>query len=230
MALLEINALRKDYKDPDGRVSSVIDIDHFELEANEQLAMAGRSGSGKTTFLNLIAGILTPDSGSIRFDGRELVGMSDSKRDRFRATEIGYVFQSFFLLDAYSALENVLLGMMFGEGPNPKLARELLGRLGLADRLHHRPHQLSIGQKQRVALARALSGKPRLVLADEPTGSLDQENATEALELMKGACREQEAALLLVSHDDQVLAGLDRRVELSEINRASRATTPGAGR
>lgn len=222
MSLLQITGLQKNYRDPDGHVSTVIDVPSFELGNQEQLALAGRSGSGKTTFLNLISGILTPDSGSIRFDGQELVGLSDSKRDRFRALEIGYVFQSFFLLDGYSALENVVLGMMFGRGPDPKVARSLLETLGLGDRLHHRPHQLSIGQKQRVALARALAGKPRLVLADEPTGSLDEANAKEALELMRSACREQGAALLLVSHDDEVLSALDRRLELSEINLASR--------
>ncbi|MFT7667483.1 MAG: ABC-type lipoprotein export system ATPase subunit [Planctomycetota bacterium] len=221
MTLLQISQLKKSYADPDGKVSSVIDIPTFELGTDEQIALAGRSGCGKTTFLNLIAGILTPDSGSIRFDGRELVGLSDAKRDRFRAHEIGYVFQSFFLLDGYSALENVLLGMMFGPGVDRKLAVSLLESLGLGSRLHHRPHQLSIGQKQRVALARALAGKPRLVLADEPTGSLDGETAREALDLLRNLCRERGAALLIVSHDDEVLKALDRRIELAEINLAA---------
>jgi ABC-type lipoprotein export system ATPase subunit len=227
MPLLQITDLKKTYVDPDGQTSTVVDVPSFELEHQEQLALAGRSGSGKTTFLNLIAGILTPDSGSILFDGQELVGLSDSRRDRFRANEIGYVFQSFFLLDGYTALENVLLGMMFGPGPDTRTARSLLETLGLGDRLGHRPHQLSIGQRQRVALARALAGKPRLILADEPTGSLDLRNADEALTLMRGACREQGAALLLVSHDDAVLDGLDRRLELAEVNRAARQAVGG---
>jgi len=220
MALLEIRDLRKDFVDPDGRHTPIIDVPVFHLEEREQLALAGRSGSGKTTFLNLIAGILTPDEGSIRFDGEELTALSDSRRDRFRAREIGYVFQSFHLLDGYSALENVLLGMTFGRGADARRARALLESLGMGDRLHHHPHQLSIGQRQRVALARALAGEPRLVLADEPTGSLDPHHAGEALELMRSACRQRGAALLLVSHDDAVLDSLDRRLELAEVNRA----------
>jgi putative ABC transport system ATP-binding protein len=223
MTLLQISRLKKSFVDPDGQRQSVIDVARFSLEAGEQLALAGRSGSGKTTFLNLIAGITSADSGSIQFEGRELVGLSDSERDRFRANEIGYVFQSFFLLEGYSALENVLLGMLFGPGPDRGFARGLLERLGLAERLHHRPHQLSIGQQQRVALARALANRPRLVLADEPTGSLDADNARAALELMRGACSEHEAALLLVSHDSEVLGSFERRLDLSEINDAARS-------
>lgn len=221
MTLLQISQLKKSFVDPDGQQQAVIDVDSFELAAGEQVALAGRSGSGKTTFLNLIAGITSPDAGSIRFDGQELVGLSDSQRDRFRANEIGYVFQSFFLLEGYSALENVLLGMLFGPGPDRDFARGLLEHLGLGDRLHHRPHQLSIGQQQRVALARALANRPRLVLADEPTGSLDAESAGTALELTKSACREQDAALLLVSHDAEVLKSFEQRLDLSQLNRAS---------
>ncbi len=222
MSLLQLNDLKKSYVDPDGRRHTVVDVGAFSLEAGEQVALAGRSGSGKTTFLNLIAGITSPDSGSIRFDGQDLVGLSDSARDRFRANEIGYVFQSFFLLEGYSALENVLLGMLFGPGRDKAFARSLLERLGLGDRLHHQPHQLSIGQQQRVALARALANRPRLVLADEPTGSLDAENAAAALDLMREACREGEAALLLVSHDPEVLGRFETQLDLAELSTAGR--------
>jgi len=221
MALLHISNLRKDYVDPDGVARTVIDIPSFQLEAGRQVALAGRSGCGKTTFLNLISGIATPDQGSIQLDGRELVGLSDAERDRLRANEIGYVYQRFFLLEGYSALENVLLGMMFGPGPDRALARGLLERLGLGDRLNHRPHQLSIGQQQRVAVARALANRPKLVLADEPTGSLDVQNAEEALKLLRGLCEEEGAALLLVSHDAHLLATFDTRLDLADLNRAS---------
>jgi ABC-type lipoprotein export system ATPase subunit len=221
MTLLQISQLKKSFVDPDGQRRPVIDVEAFELFPGEQVALAGHSGSGKTTLLNLIAGLSSPDSGSIRFDGEELVGLSDSRRDRFRANQIGYVFQSFFLLEGYSALENVLLGMLFGPGPDRSFAGGLLGQLGLGDRLHHRPHQLSVGQQQRVALARALANRPRLVLADEPTGSLDSENSRSALALMREACREQGAALLLVSHDTEVLASFEQRLDLFDLNRAS---------
>lgn len=219
MALLEIRDLRKGYPTPEGELP-VVAINEFQLDAQEQVALAGSSGSGKTTLLHMIAGILRPDSGSIVFDGTEVTGLSEAKRDRFRAEQIGYVFQSFHLLDGYSALENVLMGMMFGAGPDTRRARALLEELGLGDRLQHRPPQLSLGQQQRVALARALAAKPRLVLADEPTGSLDATHAQKALELLRRLCTEQSAALLLVSHDPAVLGAFDRVVDLSEINQA----------
>jgi putative ABC transport system ATP-binding protein len=221
MTLLSVTNLRKDHRDPDGRVRTVLEVPAFELGAGEQVALEGRSGCGKTTFLDLLAGIATPDAGSIRLDGRELVGLPTAARDRLRAREIGYVYQRFHLLDAYSALENVLLGMMFGPGADRGRARELLVRLGLEHRLHHRPHQLSIGQQQRVAVARALAARPRLVLADEPTGSLDVASAGEAMGLLREACAEAGAALLVVSHDPVLTAGFERREDLAELNRAA---------
>jgi putative ABC transport system ATP-binding protein len=128
------------------------------------------------------------------------------------------VFQTFNLLEAYSALENVLLAMHFGGKVDEPLARQLLERVGLADRLEHRPSQLSVGQRQRVAVARALANRPSLVLADEPTGNLDPGNAGEALALIREVCDESGAALLLVSHDDSILAGFERREDLEKIN------------
>lgn len=227
MAFLSISDLKKGFVDPDGQRQGVIDIPSLQLESGEQVALAGRSGCGKTTLLNLIAGISTPDSGLIFFEGQELVGLSTPKRDLFRAQHIGYVFQSFYLLEGYSALENVLLGMQFGPGRDLAFAEQLLRGLGLGERLTYRPSQLSIGQKQRVALARALANRPQLVLADEPTGSLDEHSAAEAMSLLQGACREQNAALLVVSHDVQLLDSFDRRLELSEINRSSLTRADG---
>jgi ABC-type lipoprotein export system ATPase subunit len=227
MPLLEIVDLKKSYRAPDGQLQPVLDVPSLTVEAGEQVALAGRSGSGKTTLLNAIAGILTPDSGSILLDGTDLTRLSEAQRDTLRAQTLGYVFQTFNLLQGYTALENVLLGMAFGPGPDRGFARELLERLGLADRMHHRPRQLSVGQQQRVALARALANRPRLVLADEPTGNLDPTRAQGALELMRTLCREVGAALLLVSHDEAVLGAFERRLDLAEINRA--ASTAEAG-
>ena len=220
-AILELRDLQKSFAAPDGERQLIIDVPAFELAEREQLGLAGRSGSGKTTLLNLIAGLLTPDHGSVVVGGVDLASLSESDRDALRANELGYVYQTFNLLDGYSALENVLLGMMFGAGADREVAEGLLAELGLGDRLHHRPRQLSIGQRQRVAVARALAGRPRLVLADEPTGSLDTHHASEALALLRSACERHGAALLLVSHDPEVLSSFDRTVLLHELNRAA---------
>lgn len=180
--------------------------------------MRGESGSGKTTFLHLIAGILQPDGGSIKIHDTELTQLSEAQRDRFRAESIGYIFQSFNLLQGFTCLENVLLGMSFGPGADRAAARALLERVGLGHRLDYYPRQLSIGQQQRVAVARALASRPRLVLADEPTGNLDARHAGEALELIRTACREAGAALLLVSHDARALAAFEDVRDFSALN------------
>jgi ABC-type lipoprotein export system ATPase subunit len=229
MPLLEIEGLVKAYRAPDGEVQTVLDVPRFAMEAGEQVALIGQSGSGKTTLLHAIAGILRPDAGSIRLDGLDLARLSESRRDAVRARQLGYVFQTFNLLQGYSALENVLLGMVFGPGADRAFARDLLVRLGLGDRLDHRPTQLSVGQQQRVALARALANRPRLVLADEPTGNLDPERAAQALGLLQSLCKEQGAALLVVTHERTVRDAFARVVDLGELNRAcAPARAPGA--
>ena len=219
MALLEIQQLRKTFPQPGGKARLVIQIDRFELGAGEELAVAGESGSGKSTFLNLIAGILTPDSGRVILDGQEISALSEPARDRSRAATVGYVFQSFNLLQGYSCLENVLLAMAFGPGADRDRAEQLLRHVGLGDRLHERPRRLSWGQQQRVAVARALANRPKLVLADEPTGNLDHRNAGEVITLIRETCREAGAALLLVSHDQEILSRFPRVDSMSAINR-----------
>ena len=146
--------------------------------------------------------------------------LTESARDRLRATKIGYIFQTFNLLQGYTCLENVLLGMSFGPGVDREFAVTLLRRVGLGEKLKHFPRQLSTGQQQRVAVARALANRPKLVLADEPTGNLDHASARAALKLIREGCRENGAALLLVSHDREVLAQFDSVQELHQINRA----------
>lgn len=222
MSLLEIRQLKKAYAAPEGGTHVVVDVPEFSLAAQAQVALSGESGSGKTTFLNLIAGILTPDTGSIKFNGQELAGLTEPARDRVRATSIGYIFQTFNLLQGYTALENVLLGMSFGPGADRGFAKLLLKRVGLEAKLDHLPRQLSTGQQQRVAVARALANRPKLVLADEPTGNLDHANAREALTLIREACRENGAALLLVSHDREVLGQFETVQELAKLNRAAK--------
>jgi ABC-type lipoprotein export system ATPase subunit len=224
--LLEVAGLVKAFASPDGESTTIIDIPLFTLDSQEQVAIRGASGSGKTTFLNLVAGILQSDKGEIVLDGRRLSTLSESGRDRLRATTLGYVFQNFNLLQGYTALENVLLGMLFGPGVDMKHARNLLDRVGLSHRLTYRPSQLSIGQQQRVAVARALANRPKIVLADEPTGNLDRKHASEALALVREVCRESGAALLLVSHDPVVLGAFDRVEDLDVLNRAAAAHAP----
>ncbi|MGY8674335.1 MAG: ABC transporter ATP-binding protein, partial [Verrucomicrobiia bacterium] len=149
---------------------------------------------------------------------------SEGQRDRLRANHIGYIFQTFNLLQGYTCLENVLLGMSFGPGADRKFAREVLDRVGLSHRVHHYPRQLSTGQQQRVAVARALAKRPQLVLADEPTGNLDLSNAQESLQLIRETCTENKAALLLVSHDPKILDQFDSHKDLFDLNKAAPAT------
>ena len=219
--VLDIADLKKSFISPDGESNLVVDVPRFSLTEGEQIALQGSSGSGKTTFLNLIAGILKPDSGRITLAGHTLSGLSEPQRDRVRANMLGYVFQTFNLLQGYTALENVMLGMMFGPGANSSHARQLLERVGLKERMHYRPRQLSVGQQQRVAVARALANYPKLVLADEPTGNLDHRNGKEALSLIREVCSENGAALLLVSHDREVLGRFEKVHELTSINKAA---------
>jgi ABC-type lipoprotein export system ATPase subunit len=220
MTLLEVSQLIKSFTAPDGAEHAVVNIKEFSLAEKEQAALQGESGCGKTTFLHLIAGILKPDSGAIKIAGQEMSALREPARDRLRATTIGYIFQVFNLLQGYTCLENVLLGMSFGPGTDRPFAEALLQRVGLGHRLHHYPRQLSTGQQQRVAVARALANRPKLVLADEPTGNLDHKNAAESLQLIRQTCQENAAALLLVSHDREVLAQFQNVRQFSAINRA----------
>ncbi len=221
--LLDVTGLQKSFLSPEGESTLIVDVPRFQLAEGEQVAVRGASGSGKTTFLNLIAGILQADKGTIVLAGQTMTALSEGDRDRVRAKTIGYVFQNFNLLQGYTAIENVMLGMLFGSGVDRTRAQQLLERVGLSHRINYRPSQLSIGQQQRVAVARALANRPKLVLADEPTGNLDQRHAGEALELIREACRENGAALLLVSHDPAVLALLDRSEDLADLNQAAAA-------
>jgi putative ABC transport system ATP-binding protein len=224
--LLSIVGLKKSFVSPDGEAKVIVDVPQFSLGAGQQLALRGESGSGKTTFLHLIAGILSADAGSILLGGRDMAALGESARDRLRAETIGYIFQTFNLLQGYTCLENVLLGMSFGAGADRAHATAVLERVGLGHRLRHYPRQLSTGQQQRVAVARALANRPRLVLADEPTGNLDHRNARESLALIRETCRENGAALLLVSHDPGVLAAFEDVRDFADLNQAAKETVP----
>ena len=220
MPLLTITDLQKAYVSPEGSQTRIIDIPHFEMDEGVQIALRGTSGVGKTTFLNLIAGILGADSGRIIVADEEMTALSESGRDRLRASYIGYIFQTFNLLAGYTALENVMLGMMFGKGINADFAGHLLERVGLGDRMDYRPSQLSVGQQQRITVARAIANRPHLVLADEPTGNLDRHHANDAMALIREICAENNAGLLTVSHDAEVLGQFEAITDFAQLNRA----------
>ena len=218
MTLLRVNQLKKSFSSPEGESIKVVDVDKFSLDLSEFCGMRGESGSGKTTFLHLLAGILSPDDGLIELEGQNTVDLNSADKDSLRAGTIGYVFQSFNLLQGFSCIENLKLAMSFGSNYDESYAEGLLEKVGLAHRLSYKPSQLSIGQQQRVALARALVNKPKLVLADEPTGNLDSKNANNAINLLYELCQVTDTALLVVSHDERVVSNFERQIDWNEIN------------
>ena len=222
--MLILDGVRKSYLEPDGSRLPILDIEHFEIAAGEQVVLRGRSGGGKTTLLNCIAGLTTVDHGSILVQGTDLTKLPEAVRDRFRAQHIGFVFQTFNLLAAFTALENVLLGMTFTDGrPDPARARELLRLVGLGHRESHKPAALSVGEQQRVAVARALANRPGLLLADEPTANVDPGHQQQVIDLLRDACRHEQVAMLLVTHAPEVAEQFSRVEHLEEVNRATGA-------
>jgi putative ABC transport system ATP-binding protein len=204
--------LVKLYPVGDGDPVRAVDGVSLTVAAGELVALYGPSGSGKTTLLMMAAALMAPDSGAVLVDGREISSLSATQSARYRLHELGYVRQSLELIPGASALENAALKLL-GAGATPREATRavtpLLKRLGLAERLEHRSEHLSMGERQRVMIARALSTGPKLVLADEPTGSLDSERGREVLELLGDVCREREVAVLLVTHDPQAAGYAD---------------------
>lgn len=219
--MLSLTSAIKTFAQPGGGRLTVLDVPTFQIAAGEQVALVGQSGGGKTTLLHLIAGLLAADSGSVKVDNVDLTKLSEQGRDRFRAASIGYVFQTFNLLPAFTAIENVRLGMSFaGRRGDPDRAMDLLDRVGLADRAGYRPAQLSVGQQQRVAIARSLAGSPKLLLADEPTANVDPVSSASVLDLIRSSCRDENIAMLCVTHDLTIADQFDRVDRLEAINRA----------
>ena len=200
---------------------TVLDIPAWEVADGAQVAISGSSGSGKSTLLHILAGLLAPTSGQVTVCGRDLVGLSEAARDAVRAQSISVIFQNFNLLQGYTALENVLMGMTFSPARADHAAvNRLLDTVGLAHRQHHYPAQLSIGEQQRVAIARALVKRPALILADEPTGSLDPRHTDEVIAMLKEACAEFGSALVLVSHEERVVSTFACHVPFLALNQA----------
>jgi putative ABC transport system ATP-binding protein len=220
--VIQLEQVRKSFRLPGGETVDVLDVPAFALAEGEQCALEGQSGSGKSTLLHVISGIMRPDAGRVTIDGVDITRLDEARRDRVRADKLGLVFQQFNLLPGFTALENVLVAMSFGSGkPDRWRAADLLASVGLSHRLHHKPAELSIGQQQRVAVARALANRPRAILADEPTASVDAAHQRQVIDLVRGTCTEQGVALLLVTHDPAVAAEFPRRLRLEEFNRAA---------
>ena len=196
-------------------LTEVIKGINFSINQNERLAIVGKSGSGKTSLLMLMAGLEKPTLGSIKFQNQELTTYSEDQLTDFRKKNIGIVFQSFYLIPSYTALENVALSLEINFQKNAlEQAEEILTDLGLKDRLYHFPNQLSGGEQQRVAIARAIINKPELILADEPTGNLDEENSQVIADLLFNVSQKYQKSLCLVTHDLELANKCDRLMKI----------------
>lgn len=212
---IEVTALTKKVSDASGELTILDDI-HFTVQASDTLALVGASGSGKSTLLGLLAGLDTPTSGSVRIEGIDIFSLDEDGRAAMRRAHLGFVFQSFQLLSHLTAIENDMLPLeLRGDADATAKAEAMLGRVGLQQRLQHYPKYLSGGEQQRVALARAFVTRPPLLLADEPTGSLDAGTGEAIIELMFELNREQHSTLVLVTHDLAMAARCARQLTIA---------------
>jgi putative ABC transport system ATP-binding protein len=212
--VLMARGIGKTVKSGDSDLVILRDID-LDVTRAEAVAVVGASGSGKSTLLAILAGLDTPTSGSVELDGEDIFSMNEDQRAELRGRSLGFVFQSFQLLPSLTALENVMLPLELSNHPDPeKGSKEMLARVGLGERLHHYPKHLSGGEQQRVALARAFVVRPKLLLADEPTGSLDAESGAGVIQLLFEMNREYGTTLVMVTHDETLAARCARIVRL----------------
>jgi ABC-type lipoprotein export system ATPase subunit len=197
--------------------------EQLHVPEGAHMALWGPSGCGKSTLLNLISGLLRADSGKVVVDGVDLTGLSEGQLDQFRGERLGFVFQTFNLLAPFTALQNVMLGMRFSDtipaGEWKPRAVELLERVGLGHRLHSKPNTMSVGEQQRVAIARALANKQKLIVADEPTGSLDPKTSTSVMDLLLELCQESNVTLLLVTHAREIADRLPALFDCTDLVR-----------
>ena len=209
-----------------GRHLTVLNNITFALERGGFLAIVGPSGSGKTTLLGLLAGLDRSTSGTIRLDGHDLGAMTEDERAILRSQKVGFVFQSFHLIPTLTARENVQVPLELRDEPAEERAQDLLNRVGLGDRGHHYPAQLSGGEQQRVALARAFASRPQILFADEPTGNLDAKNGSSIIDLMIGLNTELGTTLVMVTHDRELAGKARRMIRLADGHVVEDATTP----
>lgn len=216
MEILNVQNLCKTYGKGETRVDALKDVS-FSVSRGEFAAIVGASGSGKSTLLNCVGGLDTPTSGSIVLDGQDLFGMDDQKRTIFRRRNIGFIFQSFQLISELTVEQNMIFPLLLDHRqPHPSAVEELLDLLGLADRRKHLPSQLSGGQQQRVAIGRALITRPRLVLADEPTGNLDSRSSQDVMDLLLRASRHYQQTVLMITHNVSLTTSVDRVLQVTD--------------
>jgi ABC-type lipoprotein export system ATPase subunit len=215
---LSVDGLRHTYQSRGIEARTVLDVAGWQVEAGEQVLLRGISGSGKTTLLNIVAGLLHPSAGRVSLGNQSMYALNEAQRDRFRAQQIGYVFQMHHLAPSLTALENVEMPAVFARqgtaAERRTLAADLLGKLGLDEFTRHRPAQLSTGQRLRVTVARALVNRPSLVLADEPTAALDPSAGETVIDLLQTMCAKQGATLIVASHDPTLNVRFTRVVDL----------------
>ena len=214
--LLELQDIHLNYKTESTAVEVIRGVS-LKINSNESLAIVGKSGSGKTSLIMLIAGLECPNSGKIIFEGEDISQYSEDRLADIRKRKIGIVFQSFYLIPNYTALENVSLVLEINKVPDAKKkSMELLEQLGLKDRINHFPSQLSGGEQQRVAIARSIVLNPKLILADEPSGNLDSENSKLIMSLLFKYCKQNGSSLVLVTHDQMLAKECDRIIEIKD--------------
>lgn len=226
--MIHLRDVQKSYSRGDQTVLACA-VDRLDIEPGEQVALIGRSGTGKTTVLHILAGILRPDRGEIEVAGARLDKLGEAARDNHRGRNIGMVYQTFNLLQPFTALENVLMGALFGRGAGgdaKERATALLEKVGLGDRMHHRPGELSVGQVQRVAICRALINDPQLVLMDEPLGNQDKETGGQVLDMMLQIASDNNKTVVMVTHDPGSADRMQRTVDLATL-RGDIETVPG---
>ena len=210
MEILKVQNLCKTYGKGDAKVDALKNVS-FSLNKGEFAAVAGESGSGKSTLLNCIGALDTPTSGSVLMDGQNLFSMKEEKSTIFRRRNIGFIFQSFQLVSELNVEQNIMFPLLLDyRKPDPAEVREILELLGLTERSRHLPNQLSGGQQQRVAIGRALITRPKLILADEPTGNLDSKNSQDVIDLLTRASRHYQQTILMITHNKNLTASVDR--------------------
>ena len=214
--LLELQDIHLNYKTESTAVEVIRGVS-LKISSNESVAIVGKSGSGKTSLIMLIAGLERPNSGKIIFEGEDISQYSEDQLADIRKRKIGIVFQSFYLIPNYTALENVSLVLEINKVPDAKKkSMELLEQFGLKDRINHFPSQLSGGEQQRVAIARSIVLNPKLILADEPSGNLDSENSKLIMSLLFKYCKQNGSSLVLVTHDQMLAKECDRIIEIKD--------------
>lgn len=216
MEILKVNNLCKTYGESEVKVNALKNVS-FSLEKGEFAAIVGESGSGKSTLLNCVGALDTPTSGTILMDGQNLFSMKEEERTIFRRRNIGFIFQSFQLVSELNVEQNIMFPLLLDyRKPDPKEVEEILNFLGLTERRYHLPSQLSGGQQQRVAIGRALITKPKLILADEPTGNLDSKNSQDVMDMLIKASRQCQQTILLITHNKNLTVSVDRVFQVSD--------------